>query len=62
VTGRRQHYAQFYGLLPLPADERPLLLVHGNCQAEALRVLLASAHARARARRERRELAGPANG
>lgn len=41
MTGRRQHYAHFYGLLPLPRDERPLLLVHGNCQAEALRVLLA---------------------
>ncbi|MBJ7453748.1 MAG: hypothetical protein JHC71_16940, partial [Blastococcus sp.] len=40
MTGRRQHYAHFYGLLPLPRDERPLLLVHGNCQAEALRVLL----------------------
>jgi hypothetical protein len=41
VTGRRQHYAHFYGLLPLPRDERPLLVVHGNCQAESLRVLLA---------------------
>jgi Polysaccharide biosynthesis enzyme WcbI len=40
VTGRRQHYAHFYGLLPLPRDGRPLLLVHGNCQAESLRVLL----------------------
>lgn len=41
MTGRRQHYAHFYGLLPLPRDDRPLLLVHGNCQAESLRVLLA---------------------
>ena len=40
MTGRRQHYAHFYGLLPLPRDERPLLFVHGNCQAESLRVLL----------------------
>ena len=40
MTGRRQHYAHFYGLLPLPRDGRPLLLVHGNCQAESLRVLL----------------------
>ena len=40
MTGRRQHYAHFYGLLPLPRDERPLLVVHGNCQAESLRVLL----------------------
>lgn len=41
MTGRRQHYAHFYGLLPIPRDDRPLLVVHGNCQAEALRVLLA---------------------
>jgi hypothetical protein len=40
VTGRRQHYAHFYGLLPLPRDGRPLVVVHGNCQAESLRVLL----------------------
>ena len=40
MTGRRQHYAHFYGLLPLPRDQRPLLVVHGNCQAESLRVLL----------------------
>lgn len=40
MTGRRQHYAHFYGLLPLPRDRRPLLVVHGNCQAESLRVLL----------------------
>jgi len=38
--GRREHYGEFYGLRPLPDDGRPLLLVHGNCQAEALRVLL----------------------
>ena len=42
--GRREHYGEFYGLRPLPPDDgRPLLLVHGNCQAEALRVLLAGA-------------------
>lgn len=36
---RRQHYADFYGG---PArDGRPLGLVHGNCQAEALRLVLA---------------------
>ncbi|RBY90218.1 hypothetical protein DQ244_12175 [Blastococcus sp. TBT05-19] len=40
MTGRRQHYAHFYGLLPLPRDDRPLVLVHGNCQAESLRVLV----------------------
>ncbi|MEO9151253.1 MAG: WcbI family polysaccharide biosynthesis putative acetyltransferase [Lapillicoccus sp.] len=36
---RARHYGQFYGLAPLPEDG-PLLVVHGNCQAEALRVLL----------------------
>lgn len=40
MSGRRGHYARFYGLEPLPADDRPLLVVHGNCQAESLRVLL----------------------
>lgn len=40
--GRRRHYGAFFGLEPLPADDgRPLVLVHGNCQAESLRVLLA---------------------
>ncbi len=39
--GRRRHYGTFYGLNPLPEDGRPILLVHGNCQAEALRVILA---------------------
>jgi hypothetical protein len=37
-TPRDRHYATFYGLEPLP--DGPLLVVHGNCQAEALRVLL----------------------
>ena len=36
---RRRHYGEFYGLAPLPTG--PLALVHGNCQAESLRVLLA---------------------
>lgn len=36
---RRQHYADFYDG-PV-TDGRPLGLVHGNCQAEALRVVLA---------------------
>ena len=41
ARGRRLHYGEFYGLRPLPADDgRPLLVVHGNCQAESLRVLL----------------------
>lgn len=40
--GRRRHYGVFHGLDPLPEDDgRPLVLVHGNCQAESLRVLLA---------------------
>ena len=39
--GRRLHYGHFYAEIPLPSDDtRPLLLIHGNCQAEALRVLL----------------------
>ncbi|MEZ0491794.1 WcbI family polysaccharide biosynthesis putative acetyltransferase [Kineococcus sp. TBRC 1896] len=44
MTGRQQHYAHFFGLEPLSSPERdgrPLVLVHGNCQAESLRVLLA---------------------
>ncbi|GAA1881904.1 hypothetical protein GCM10009836_73930 [Pseudonocardia ailaonensis] len=36
---RHLHYGGFYGLRPLPPG--PLALVHGNCQAESLRVLLA---------------------
>ena len=37
--GRREHYGDFYD--GPRRDGRPLALVHGNCQAEALRVLLA---------------------
>ncbi|MEO7448326.1 MAG: WcbI family polysaccharide biosynthesis putative acetyltransferase [Humibacillus sp.] len=40
---RARHYGQFYGLLPLPEGGRPLLVVHGNCQAESLRQLLQEA-------------------
>lgn len=36
---RREHYADFYGRTA-PDDERPELVVVGNCQAEALRLLL----------------------
>lgn len=36
---RRRHYAHFYGLAPLP-DGDALALVHGNCQAESLRLAL----------------------
>jgi len=39
-SGRRLHYGEFYGLREVPQDDRPLLVVHGNCQAESLRVLL----------------------
>ena len=35
----RRHYAAFYGQAEGDAD-RPLALVHGNCQAESLRILL----------------------
>ena len=41
--GRARHYGQFYGLEPLPDGGRPLLLVHGNCQAESLRQLIQDA-------------------
>ena len=40
---RAFHYGEFYGLKPLPDDGRPLLVVHGNCQAESLRLLLQNA-------------------
>lgn len=36
---RREHYAHFYGLRPV-SEAGPLIVVHGNCQAESLRVLL----------------------
>ncbi|WP_168582914.1 WcbI family polysaccharide biosynthesis putative acetyltransferase [Gephyromycinifex aptenodytis] len=38
--GRTLHYGTFYGIHEIPQDERPLVLVWGNCQAEALRLLL----------------------
>lgn len=41
VDGRTRHYGGFYGVTE-PADDRPLLLVWGNCQAEALRVALST--------------------
>ncbi|GAB2909539.1 hypothetical protein GCM10027047_04650 [Rhodococcus aerolatus] len=48
--GRTRHYGTFYDVPAAlrtdgvdPADDRPLWLVHGNCQAEALRVVLATA-------------------
>lgn len=41
VDGRTRHYGDFYGL-DESDDDRPLLVVWGNCQAEALRVVLAT--------------------
>ncbi|MEO6881182.1 MAG: WcbI family polysaccharide biosynthesis putative acetyltransferase [Mycobacteriaceae bacterium] len=40
VDGRTAHYGVFYGVHELINDDRPLWLVHGNCQAESLRILL----------------------
>lgn len=37
---RAWHYGEFYGLKPLPEADLPLLVVHGNCQAESVRLLL----------------------
>ena len=37
--GRTRHYGEFYGLDPVP-DDPPLWIVLGNCQAEAVRVML----------------------
>lgn len=47
VTGRIRHYGSFYCLddrrsYGSLSDDVPKVLVHGNCQAEALRILLAS--------------------
>ncbi|MDZ7932034.1 WcbI family polysaccharide biosynthesis putative acetyltransferase [Rhodococcus sp. NPDC076796] len=45
MDGRTRHYGDFYATAHEPvrsADDRPLLLVWGNCQAEALRILLDS--------------------
>lgn len=43
VDGRTRHYGDFYGVTETPlADDRQLLLVWGNCQAEALRIVLSS--------------------
>ncbi|RTL71036.1 MAG: hypothetical protein EKK42_00290 [Pseudonocardiaceae bacterium] len=38
-AGRRAHYGDFY--VAAPGDRGPVALVHGNCQAESLRVVLA---------------------
>ncbi len=38
-SGRTLHYGVFYGVTEVASD-RPILLVHGNCQAESLRIML----------------------
>ena len=44
ATPRNLHYGDFYQLTPEAtgdsADAKPMVIVHGNCQAEALRVML----------------------
>lgn len=40
---RAWHYGEFYGLKPLPDNGAPFLVVHGNCQAESIRLLLQGA-------------------
>jgi len=47
VDGRTRHYGAFYGLAeaPIPADGRRIVVLYGNCQAEAVRVLLAGSAA-----------------
>lgn len=43
VDGRTRHYGEFYQVSESPvADSRQILLVWGNCQAEALRIVLSS--------------------
>lgn len=43
--GRREHYGEFYGLRSPEEPDLPLLVVYGNCQAEATRILLDGAAA-----------------
>ena len=41
VDGRTRHYGEFYGVVDKSAtDDRELLVVWGNCQAEAMRIVL----------------------
>ncbi|MBE0593263.1 hypothetical protein BJF87_11980 [Gordonia sp. CNJ-863] len=43
VDGRTRHYGEFYGVVEAPRnDDRKILVVWGNCQAEALRIVLSS--------------------
>ncbi|WP_374613545.1 WcbI family polysaccharide biosynthesis putative acetyltransferase, partial [Gordonia sp. (in: high G+C Gram-positive bacteria)] len=41
VDGRTRHYGEFYGVTEAPMNvDEPLLVVWGNCQAEAMRIVL----------------------
>ncbi len=43
AAGRTRHYGEFYGVTEAPGtDDREMLVVWGNCQAEALRIVLSS--------------------
>ena len=43
VDGRTRHYGEFYGVTEAQMnDDERLLVVWGNCQAEALRIVLSS--------------------
>ncbi|WP_308690927.1 WcbI family polysaccharide biosynthesis putative acetyltransferase [Williamsia phyllosphaerae] len=44
VDGRTRHYGDFYGLPGTDSATAPLMLVWGNCQAEAVRTLVSSSH------------------
>ncbi|WP_308214717.1 WcbI family polysaccharide biosynthesis putative acetyltransferase [Williamsia maris] len=44
VDGRTRHYGDFYGLPGTDSATAPLMLVWGNCQAEAVRTLVSSPH------------------
>jgi len=44
--GRTRHYGAFYGVTPTEhGDDRPVLVVHGNCQVESLRVVIEASEA-----------------
>ncbi len=43
IDGRTRHYGAFYGLPECTTTAHPVVVVHGNCQAESIRLLLDSA-------------------
>lgn len=45
IDGRTRHYGHFYGVDDLPDDDRPFVVLWGNCQAEAMRILLTAGEA-----------------